>query len=236
MTKIVMWSGPRNISTTMMRAFENRPDCEVIDEPFYAHYLSHTGLTHPMQEEILAAQSSDWAIVRDQLLQQPAPLFFQKHMTHHITSEIELSFMKDFKHFFLIREPARMIASYANRMGEASPEAVGLPQEARIFEEIQNLTGKTPAVLDATDILKAPEESLRKLCDNLAIPFSHTMLAWPKGRRMSDGVWAPHWYKAVEDSDGFKSPPTSAVELDETLHLVVTACQPWYDQLAAHRL
>jgi len=217
MTKIVMWSGPRNISTTMMRAFENRPDCAVIDEPFYAHYLSHTGLTHPMQEEILAAQSSDWTIVRDQLLQQPAPLFFQKHMTHHITSEIELSFMKDFKH-------------------EASPEAVGLPQEARIFEEIQNLTGKTPAVLDATDILKAPEESLRKLCDNLAIPFSHTMLAWPKGRRVSDGVWAPHWYKAVEDSDGFKSPPTSAIELDETLRSVVTDCQPWYDQLAAHRL
>ena len=45
--RIAMWSGPRNISTAMMRSFENREDTFVIDEPFYAFYLSHSGFNHP---------------------------------------------------------------------------------------------------------------------------------------------------------------------------------------------
>ena len=42
--RIAMWSGPRNISTAMMRSFASRADAVVVDEPFYAAYLAATGL------------------------------------------------------------------------------------------------------------------------------------------------------------------------------------------------
>ena len=85
--RLVMWSGPRNISTAMMRAFENRPDCAVWDEPFYAAYLTHSGVVHPMQEDIIAdglSQPSDVASALLGPVPGGVPLYYQKHMTHHM--------------------------------------------------------------------------------------------------------------------------------------------------------
>jgi hypothetical protein len=45
--RIALWPGPRNISTAMMRAWGNRADPVVIDEPLYAYYLKMTGIEHP---------------------------------------------------------------------------------------------------------------------------------------------------------------------------------------------
>src|SRR5260221_14776170 len=84
--RIAMWSGPRNISTAMMRAFENRPDAAVVDEPFYAVYLARIGAEHPMRAEALASQPTDW---RGGVETPPGPPprraagFFHKHTTPH---------------------------------------------------------------------------------------------------------------------------------------------------------
>ena len=104
--RIAMWSGPRNISTAMMRAWSSRPDTVVVDEPFYAAYLAQTGLEHPMREEILASQSNDWATVSQECATNTrAPVIFQKHMCQHMIPEAPLDWMQACRHAFLIRPP-----------------------------------------------------------------------------------------------------------------------------------
>ena len=62
-----MWSGPRNISTAMMRSFGNRNDCFVVDEPLYACYLAATGKPHPGAAEIIATGETNWRKVVESL-------------------------------------------------------------------------------------------------------------------------------------------------------------------------
>lgn len=232
-----MWSGPRNISTTMMRSFENRQDCRVIDEPLYAYYLTHTGHVHPMQEEILASQPKDWKEAVDHLITaRPAPVWFQKQMTHHITDEISLDWLRHLDHFFLIRDPRRMAASYADRMGEVSPQALGLEQEVRLYEFVCDIKGHRPPVLDAQDVLSDPEGMLKKLCAHLDLSFDQAMLSWPSGRRQSDGVWAPHWYASVERSTGFLPVRHELPDLDPQGAETAEICMPFYEKLYSHRL
>ncbi|MEM9234551.1 MAG: HAD family hydrolase, partial [Pseudomonadota bacterium] len=162
--RIAMWSGPRNISTTMMRSFENRADTAVTDEPLYAHYLTVTGHIHPMQEDILSAQSGDWReVVAGLTTDTPAPVWFQKHMTQHITPNMDLGWLASLDHFFLIRDPRLMAPSFLRKMGTARPEDLGLDQELVLFREVERLTGKAPPVVDANDVLNNPEAVLTKL-------------------------------------------------------------------------
>ena len=67
MTRIAMWSGPRSISTALMRSFENRRDTFVSDEPFYAHYLYETGIDHPPRAKIISSGNTDWNSVADNI-------------------------------------------------------------------------------------------------------------------------------------------------------------------------
>jgi hypothetical protein len=79
---------------------------------------------------------------------------------------------------------------------------------------------------------------LEALCRVCKIPFDPAMLAWPSGRRASDGVWAPAWYDAVERSTGFAAPrpePTLS-DLDEGLKAIAAAGRPIYEKLAQHKL
>lgn len=230
--RIAMWSGPRNISTTMMRSFENRPDCAVVDEPLYAHFLAQTGLNHPMREEVLAAQSQDWRdVVAELTTAAPAPLFFQKHMCQHITPDMDLDWLADVRSFFLIRDPARMIASYAQKMDTVTLEALGLPQQKALFEKVRSLTGTAPPVVDAQDVLTDPRGVLSTLCGQLGIAFADDMLAWPAGTRDSDGVWAPHWYDQVHTSTGFRTPPAAPpAPLPAALAPLTEAAQEIYAQ------
>lgn len=238
--RIAMWSGPRNISTAMMRAFENRPDTAVADEPFYACYLAATDAAHPMRTEVLAAQPHDWRLVAEAMLgpvPHDRPVFYQKHMTHHMLSGFGLAWTHHCRNAFLIREPGRVLASYAKVRGEASLEEIGVPQQAALFDlECQRL-GHAPPVVDGADVLADPAGVLTALCVQLGISFSPRMLSWPAGRRESDGVWAPAWYAAVEASTGFAAPtddPQTA--LPDSLKRVADAARPYYERLAAHRI
>lgn len=241
--RIAMWSGPRNISTAMMRAFENRPDTAVWDEPFYAAYLAETGLDHPMRAEILAAHETDWRAVAAACI-GPVPgdaaVFYQKHMTHHMVDAIGRDWMDhgEIRHAFLIRAPESVVASYRAKRDTVTLDDIGFRQQAEIFDRVAQRLGEAPPVIDGADVLADPRAALTRLCDRLAIPFDAAMLAWPAGRRDSDGVWAPHWYHAVEASTGF-GPPRAAVALDDledALKPVAEAARPYYERLAAHRL
>ena len=83
--RIAMWSGPRNLSTAMMRSFERRADTFVSDEPFYGAFLNDTGADHPMRDEVIAAMDCDWRSVMQTLRGDAldnSPVWYQKHMAH----------------------------------------------------------------------------------------------------------------------------------------------------------
>lgn len=238
--RIAMWSGPRNISTATMRAFENRPDTAVVDEPFYAHYLAETGADHPMRAEVLASQPTDWREVV-QSLTGPAPdgaaIFYQKHMTHHMLPGIGRDWIDGVTIAFLIRAPEDVLASYAEVRGEARLEDIGLVEQHELFQRACDRLGKAPPVIDGADVLRDPEGTLTALCDALGIPFDAHMLSWPAGRRASDGVWAPAWYASVERSTGFAAPDGKPrAPLNDALRRVADAATPLYEVLWRHRI
>jgi hypothetical protein len=237
--RIAMWSGPRNISTAMMRAWENRPDATVVDEPLYAFFLAHTGLAHPGAEEIVARYPTDWRAVVDFLcgpVPEGKPIWYQKHMTHHVLPEVEMGWLDALTNCFLIREPEEMIASYIKVRPDPTLADFGLIEQRRIFDYVRRTTGRIPPVLDARLVLENPEHMLSLLCDRIGVPFHRNMLAWPAGRRATDGIWAPHWYAAVEQSTGFQPYRPRATRLPGHLRPLLDACNEYYAEMAAHRL
>jgi hypothetical protein len=231
-TRVAMWSGPRNISTAMMRSFGSRADTVVVDEPFYAHYLAVTGLDHPGRDAVLASQPNRWEDVAAALtgpLPAGVAVFYQKHMAHHLLPGMGRSWLAGLTHAYLIRDPAHVVASYARVRDEPTLADLGYPQQVEIFRVYGG------PVVDAADVLRDPAGTLRRLCAALGIPFDESMLHWPAGPRDTDGVWAPHWYAAVQASTGFAPYRPAPAEVPARLRPLVAAAQPYYDELAAHR-
>jgi Sulfotransferase domain len=237
--RIAMWSGPRNLSTAMMRSFGSRGDTFVSDEPFYGCFLEGTGADHPMRDEVIAAMDCDWRSVMASLRAAPPedrPVWYQKHMWHHMAGPVGYDDFAGFTHAFLIREPERMIASYLRKREAAHVEDFGLQRQAEFFDREADRLGHAPPVIEANDVLTDPQAVLSKLCAALGIPWDPAMLSWAPGRRDTDGPWAPHWYGTVERSTGFGRPEREPVELPAEAQRVADRCRPYYERLAAHRL
>lgn len=237
--RIAMWSGPRNISTAMMRAWGNRPDTFVCDEPFYPHYLQATGLDHPGAEEIIAVGETDWRKVVARLTSETTngkTVFYQKQMTHHLLPRIDRGWLGRVTNCFLIRDPREVIVSYIKKNREPTLEDLGFVQQAEIFDWVCTQTGAIPPVIDARDVLVDPRKTLGLLCDAVGVPFVEAMLSWSPGLRESDGVWAKHWYGEVEKSSCFQSYQTRHEEVPEQLRAVCEECLTVYDSLSRHRL
>ena len=236
-TRIAMWSGPRNISTALLRSWGNRPDTVVVDEPLYAHYLATTDVAHPGRDEVLAVQDADWRrVVAD--LRAPLPagktISYQKHMAHHLLPDVGREWIATMVNAFLIRDPREMIPSLARVLSAPSVSDTGLPQQVELYDAL-SATSSVP-VIDARDVLEAPEPVLRLLCEHLGVPFDARMLAWPAGLRPSDGVWARWWYDAVVASTGFEPyrPPTD--DVPSHLQPLVKQCLPYYEHLHSVRI
>lgn len=237
--RIAMWSGPRNLSTAMMRSFGNRADTCVSDEPFYGAFLKTSGAPHPMRDEVIAAMECDWARVARALAGPPPeakPVWYQKHMWHHMVGPVGYDDFAGFTHAFLIRDPARMIASYLRKREAAAFEDFGLERQAEFFAREADRLGEAPPVVDAGDVLRDPEGTLSALCGRLGILFDPAMLSWPRGRRATDGPWAPHWYQAVEASTGFGRPADDPIALPDDASRLAERCRPYHERLAAHRI
>lgn len=240
-TRIAMWSGPRNISTAMMRAFGNRADTAAVDEPFYAAYLAATGLDHPMRDEVIAAGEPDPAAVARSMTDAPLPpgksVQYQKHMTHHMIPAFPRGWLADVSNVFLIREPEAVLASYVRKRETVTLDDVGFRQQAEIFDAVADRLGRAPPVVESADILADPPGMLRALCAALALPFDPSMLRWPAGGRPEDGVWAPHWYGAAWRSTGFADQAGhEPATLSADLAAIAARARPFHRKLAQHRL
>jgi hypothetical protein len=234
-----MWSGPRNLSTALMYAFAAREDCAVWDEPFYAAYLAATGIDHPMRETIIAAHDADPARVAAACA-GPIPhgktLFYQKHMTLHMIPGFPRDWMRACRNVFLIRHPARVVASYAKKREAPTLADIGFLQQAELFDAVAGWSGAEPLVIDSADIRADPRAALTRLCAALAIPFSEAMLGWPSGPKPCDGVWAAHWYGAVHRSTGFDAAEGPLPDLPVAYARLSDAALPHYERLRRYRL
>ncbi|MGB0715770.1 MAG: aminotransferase class IV [Phycisphaerae bacterium] len=237
--RIAMWSGPRNISTAMMRSWGNRADTLVCDEPLYAPYLLTHGFDHPGREEILAGHETDWRKV-SAWLTGPVPdgrsIFYQKHMAHHLLPHIERDWLDELTHCFLIREPKEMLTSLLKKIDNPTLADTGLPQQIEIMEHCRAKHGVIPPIIDSKDVLQNPEGMLNRLCEALGVPFDPAMLSWEPGRRDTDGVWAPYWYDAVEASTGFGPYRAKDEDVPSAFAELLAAADACYEQLFADRI
>jgi hypothetical protein len=237
--RIAMWSGPRNISTAMMRSWENRDDCVVWDEPLYGYYLDATGIPHPGAAEIIAAQGIDAKAIISRCsgeIPQQKTIFFQKHMTLHLLPELDRSWLKSLINCFLIREPEAVIASYAAVRSDATLDDIGFVQQAELFNQVRDMTGDIPLVIDSREFLLDPETMLRAICAHLEVEFVPQMLTWPSGARDSDGVWAKYWYDSVWKSTGFAPYRERPYELCGKDREIASKAQPYYEELYQYRI
>ena len=235
-SRIAMWSGPRNLSTAMMRSFGARSDCAVWDEPFYAAYLVQSGIDHPMRAESIAAGETDPDKVAARCL-GPAPdgrpVFYQKHMTHHMLPGIDRSFMAKVTNVFLIRAPEHVVASYLAKRENPTVDDLGYERQLALFDAAAELQGSQPVVIDATDVRAEPRRVLTALCRRIGLSFDEAMLSWPAGPNKDDGAWAPHWYQSVWASTGFAPPETGTPDLTEEGKCLADAARPFYDKMKA---
>ncbi len=231
--RIAMWSGPRNLSTAMMYAFGQRADCAVTDEPFYAAYLAATGADHPLHHEILTSQPARAAEVAARCtgpVPEGRPIWYQKHMTHHMVDSFPLEWLADMRNVFLIRHPARVVASYARKREAPTLEDIGFRRQCELLDYVVGL-GQEPIVVDSGSILADPERALLALCGALAITFDASMLHWPAGGRREDGVWARHWYGAIHRSTGFDVGEAPLPELEGDYAALVQSALPYYERM-----
>lgn len=229
---LAVWSGPRNISTALMRSWGARPDCRVVDEPLYAYYLSVTGADHPGRDEVIAAGETAWEKVVADLTAPTAGVCYQKHMAHHLVGDLPREWIASLTNVLLIRDPAEVVASYTRTRTTVTEADIGLVQLAELYEQL----GGTPPVIDAGEFLRAPEAHLRWWCDHVGVEFLDAMLHWPAGPRPTDGVWAPYWYEAVSASTGFEPYRGRQISLEGAALEVVERSRPCYEELYSRRV
>jgi hypothetical protein len=237
--RIAMWSGPRNLSTAMMYSFAARGDCAVWDEPFYGVYLKQTGLDHPMQTEILDACETEAGRVSQTILGPVPggkPHFYHKHMTQHMLPGIDLSFVKECVNVFLIRHPARVIASYHAKRENPTEADLGFQRQAKLYDEVAQITGSAPIIVDSADIRANPRGTLAALCAAIGLPFTEAMLSWPAGGHKDDGVWAPHWYAAAHSSTEFGGAEGPPPPVPNGLAEIFEQALPCYERLTKRSL
>ena len=229
--RIAMWSGPRNLSTAMMYAFGNRPDCTAVDEPFYAAYLAQSGVDHPMRQAILSSQATDpFAVVERLLAPSPKPHQYLKLMAHHMLAGFPLDWAHGAANIHLIRHPARVIASYTNKRETITLDDIGFPQAERIHAALPG------PIIDSADIRAAPDAMLRALCSTIDLPFDPAMLHWPAGPKPFDGAWASHWYDAVHRSTGFAAAEGPLPDVSRAHRPLLDEAMPIYEALYRNRL
>jgi len=234
--RINCWSGPRNISTSFMYAFGQRADTTVFDEPIYAHYLRVTGRQHPGRAEVLASQDPDGeAVVRDVILgDHPTSVVFFKQMAQHAV-DLDLDFLESCRNMLLIRDPERVVTSFAKNVPDVGVADTGLPIQIELLEAML-AAGEEPVVVDSAALLATPEPMLRLLCDRLGLPFDPAMLSWPAGPKPVDGVWAEHWYASTHRSTGFEAGAPSTEPAPAHLRPVVAEARSLYERLVGYAL
>ncbi len=235
--RINSWSGPRNVSTALMRSFAQRTDTRAVDEPLYGHYLLTTGAPHPGRDELIEELETDAGKVITHLILGACDraVLFMKQMVHHLTPGLDLSFLDECVNVLLIRDPAEVISSLVNQLPQPTMRDVGLERQARLFRELKE-RGQDPPVIDARQLLLHPESVLKQLCARIGLQWDAAMLSWPAGRRPEDGPWARYWYDNVERSTGFALYQPKNRQVPVSARGLLDSCRVFYEELLRHAI
>ncbi len=230
-----MWSGPRNISTAMMRSFSSRSDTYVSDEPFYANYLMRTGIDHPGREEIIESYDTDYdSVISD--LQNDIPdnksIWYQKHMAQHIDPTDNLNWTNNFLNCLLIRNPNEVIPSFLQKSSITDLDELGYSQQLKLLKYHDY---KIPTV-DAKDILLNPKSMLTKICSFFKIEFEKEMLFWNQGPHPQDGIWGKYWYDRLWESTTFSTYKENTSFVDDQYKDLLEKCTIIYNELYKYRI
>ena len=233
MKRIACWSGPRNISTALMRSWSSRNDTYVSDEPFYAHYLKEKDLKHPMYKDIIDYYPTDYnQIVKNLTSEIPhgKKIWYQKHMAHHLIDSNNINWIKDFDNCILIRHPKDVINSYIKKNALKHINELGYPQQYEIIRYLNNI-GKKFIVIDSNILLKSPKKILSNWCKRIDLKFDKSMLKWTKGNHPQDGIWWKHWYNNVITTTHFQKFPSNVNRLDEKYKSIYDEALDYYNKL-----
>ena len=234
---IAMWSGPRNLSTALMRSFGNRPDCYVTDEPFYAYYLKHSNINHPMKKKIILNGNTNLKSIIDHItgsVPENKLIWYQKHMAQHNILDFDLNWIHKLQNCFLIRNPKDVIISYETKYPLTSYLQLGYQHQIDLCNILNNISEYI--IIDSDDLLINPKHILKLLCDKLNIVFYNEMLLWPRGSKPYDGIWGKHWYNQVNKSDKFISKKNTKKILPLKYNDIYYQCLDCYQQLYEQRL
>lgn len=239
-TRVAMWSGPRNISTAMLRSWGARPDTIVCDEPLYAHYLHVTqDRRHPMYDEILASHEADLARVTEKLTGPLPPgksVFYQKHMAQHLLPDVDRTWTDSLTNCLLIRDPAAVLASFVQLLPNPTPRDLGFPQQIELLERWLATHDDPPPIIESSDVLRDPPAMLASICDRVGVPYTKAMLSWAPGIPATDGVWSAHWYDKVAKTTGWGPYHETKPVVPDSVREVLKECQPLYDRLFEMRV
>ena len=233
---IAMWSGPRNLSTALMRSFGNRQDVSnVLDEPFYGSYLLSTNKEHPMKDEVINSQLTDINDVKNLCIKNNSGITYQKHMTHHILDK-DFSWLDTLTNCFLIRNPEMVVKSFMKSWKDGDFEDIGFKQQYDIFNYVRNYLNEKPLIIDASKLRSDPERVLTKFCLLADIQWDKDMLQWSSGIKDYDGIWASHWYPSVVNSTSFKPEEPRELILTDNEKRIVEKAMPIYEDLYKHSI
>lgn len=233
-TLLALWSGPRNVSTALMYAFAQREDCRVFDEPFFGHFLRHTGVARPSREEALRTMRTDPVAVLQHVQQSTGkPFHFLKNMANH-TVGTDLGWLSQYRNVILTRHPRKVIASYTRQIDCPTLLDLCYAEQWAIIQQLEGM-GLPVCVVDSDAILAAPEAALRRMCAAFQLPFDAAMLKWPAGARPEDGVWAKYWYHSVHQSTGWAAPDSSRTyEVPDHLNDLYTTSLTYYQKIKSY--
>jgi len=231
--RIACWSGPRNISTALMRSWSSRSDLFVSDEPFYAYYLKEQQLRHPMYKEIVRYYPNTYDDVVTSLISEipnDKEHWYQKHMAHHLIDLNNIDWIKKFQNCILIRHPKDVINSYIKKNTLNHIDELGFPQQYKIMRYLDSISKKF-IVIDSDILLNNPKKILSKWCNSINIEFDISMLKWQKGNHPQDGIWWKHWYDNVVTTTRFEKFSSNQSDLDKKYQSIYDEALDYYDKM-----
>ena len=230
---VTCFSGPRNISTALMRSWSSRSDTYVSDEPFYAYYLNETKFEHPMFTEILEKYPNNFDEIANYLtrdIPKNKKIWYQKHMAHHLLDLKKLDWIKKCENCILIRHPKEVISSYLIKNKLNNIEELGYPQQLEIAKFLKK-NNKSLTIIDSKEILDNPNVALKNWCKRININFKASMLKWKKGIHPYDGIWAKHWYDNVINSTEFQPNINKNISIEKKYDSIYNESMRCYNNL-----
>lgn len=234
-----MWAHPRSVSTAFLRMMIERGDITVVHEPLVL-LTDHGEVTVPGADGGTATVRTPGALLAHLAeLGTAGPVFFKDTLEYHYTHLFEHpEQIAGFTHTFIVRDPARAIASHhAVKPGMECREA-GYEHQWALYELAWRATGVRPLVLAAERLLADPAGQVGTYCARVGLPYLPDALSWQPGERPEWRTNRP-WHLDASASSAFHAPEREyevTVHNDERLRRIYEHHLPYYERLVEHAI